>query len=181
MILLLKARGRARNRNGDGLRPASMCGMRMSVARFAIVVLLLAAAAGCTASGASTGNFDLKPDRLGWYVGERAHFTLNLTPSLTKQAPDYVIDRNFALEEIRFDERGATVGGDFETRNPDDLKLTLVQNGTEGQEFTLNHVHPGIDIYLDIPEKLRDSQYVLEVKLFKVGWIKSEPFRVDEK
>lgn len=151
--------------------------------RASLTILLLAslALAGCTATGASGGNFELKPDRIGWYVGERAHFTLNLTPSMTKQAPDYLLDRDFAIEEIRFEERGAAVGGDFETRDPDLVGLVLSQNGTEGQEFKLDARNPGIDIHIDIPEKLRDSEYVLELQLFKVGWVKSEPFRVDER
>lgn len=156
-------------------------GSHMSVARWGLILLVVAAAAGCTASGASTGNFELKPDRIGWYVGERAHFELNLTPSLTKQAPEYVIDRNFAIEEIRYNERGASIGGDFETRNPDDVNLRLMQDGVEGNEFTLGAADPTVDIYVDIPDRLRDSEYTLEIKLFKVGWVKSEPFRVDER
>lgn len=153
----------------------------MSMPRAAFVILLAALAAGCTASGATASNFELKPERIGWYTGETARFTLNLTPSVTKQAPEYLIDRNFAIEEIRYDERGATFGGDFETRNPDDLSLLLVQNATVGDEFRLDRNSPGIDIYLEVPEKLRDSEYVLELKLFNAGWVKSDPFRVDEK
>jgi hypothetical protein len=151
--------------------------------RVGLTILLLAVLlfAGCTASGASGGNFELTPDRIGWYVGERAHFTLNLTPSLTKQAPDYLVDRDFAIEEIRFEERGAAVGGDFETRDPDAVGLILSQNGTSGQEFKLDARNPGLDIYIDVPAKLRDSEYVLELRMFKVGWVKSEPFRVDER
>jgi hypothetical protein len=155
--------------------------MRMPMPRLALVIVLVALAAGCTASGASSSNFDLKPSRIGWYTGETATFTLNLTPSLTKQAPDYVIDRHFAIEEIRFDERGANFGGDFETRDPDDVLLVLQQNGTVGEEFRLDTANPSVDIHVRIPEKLRDSEYVLELRLFNAGWVKSEPFRVDER
>jgi hypothetical protein len=140
----------------------------------------LAFMAGCTAAGASGGNFELTPEKIGWYTGERAHFTLTLTPSLTKQSPDYLLDRHFAIEEIRYEEKGVAVGGDYETRDPDDINLLLMQNGTAGEEFTLDVQNSAIDIYVDVPEKLRDSEYTLELKLFKVGWVKSDPFRVDE-
>lgn len=149
--------------------------------RVAFVILVAAFAAGCTSASAGTSNFDLKPDRIGWYTGETARFMLNLTPSVTKQAPTYLIDRHFAIEEIRFDERGASFGGDYETRNPDDVHLVLVQNGTGGEEFQLTRDTPGVDIFVRIPEKLRDSEYVLELKLFNAGWVRSEPFRVDER
>lgn len=151
--------------------------------RATLLVALLAAAAiaGCTAEGASTGNFELTPERIGWYTGETARFTLNITPSVTRQAPDYVLDRYFAIEEIRYDERGASFGGDYETRNPDELDLTLIQNGTAGEQFVLNADAPRVDIELDVPQNLRDSEYVLELRLFKVGWVKSEPFRIDER
>lgn len=142
-------------------------------------VLLVALVAGCTAEGAKTGNFELTPDRIGWYTGETASFTLNITSSITRQAPDYRIDRNFAIEEIRYDEKGAALGGDFETRNPDDVRLRLSQNGTVGHEFILDAESPTLTLELDVPEDLRDSEYVLEVKLFQVGWVKSSPFRVD--
>jgi hypothetical protein len=143
--------------------------------------LALAFLAGCTASGASGGNFELAPEKIGWYIGERAHFTLSIEPSLTKQSPDYLLDRHFAIEEIRYEERGAAIGGDYATRNPDDINLVMVQNETEGDEFTLNAIAPAVEIYVDIPAKLRDSEYVLEIELFKAGWVKSEPFRVDER
>lgn len=137
--------------------------------------------AGCTASGASSGNFELIPERVGWYTGETAQFTLNITPSITRQAPGYTIDRYFAIEEIRYDEKGASFGGDYETRDPDALHLKLIQDGVVGEEFALDSESPTILITLDVPAKLRDSEYVLELKLFKVGWVKSEPFRVDER
>jgi hypothetical protein len=156
-------------------RQASMRTLALALA------LALALLAGCTATGASGGNFELTPERIGWYIGERAHFTLTITPSLTKQAPDYILDRHFAIEEIRFEERGAALGGDFVTRNPDDIDLVMVQNETEGTEFTMSAVNAHVELYVDIPAKLRDSEYVLELELFKAGWVKSEPFRVDER
>lgn len=144
-------------------------------------IIALAGLAGCTATGASGGNFELTPEKIGWYTGERAHFQLNLTPSLTKQAPAYLLDRHFAIEEIRYEERGAHFGGDFETRDPDEVGLVLHQDGMAGEEFTLDATNPTIDLYVDVPEKLRDSEYVLALKLFNVGWVKSGPFRVDER
>lgn len=141
---------------------------------------IVALFAGCTAS-ASGGNFDLVPERIGWYAGERAHFMLNITSSLTKQAPEYTIDRNFAIEEIRYEERGANMGGDYETRNPDDVGLVLRRGEESAEQFPLSPDHPSLDLYLDVPTNLRDSEYVLELKLFKVGWVKSEPFRVDQR
>lgn len=146
-----------------------------------LFTLVFVLAAGCTASGASSGNFELVPERVGWYTGETAEFTLNITPSITRQAPGYTIDRYFAIEEIRYEERGAAYGGDYRTRDPDELHLTLVQNGVAGEVFVLDSVNPTVTILLDVPAKLRDSEYQLELELFKVGWVKSEPFRVDER
>lgn len=153
----------------------------MSASRMAALVLVAAVAAGCTASGASTSNFELKPERIGWYAGDEAVFHLNLTPSLTKSDPAFTIDRQFAIEEIRFNERGVAVGGDYKTRNPNEVSLRLVRNGTEGEEFRLDPAAPGLELRMAIPDGLRDSEYVLELKLFDVGWVKSEPFRVDKR
>jgi len=149
--------------------------------RLAALLGLALVVAGCTASGASSGNFQLTPDRVGWYIGDTAQFTLNITPSITRQAPGYTIDRYFAIEEIRYNEKGASFGGDFETRNPDDVDLKLIQHNVVGEEFVLDVDNPTVTIQLEVPQKLRDSEYVLELKLFKVGWVKSEPFRVDER
>lgn len=147
----------------------------------ALTLVALAALAGCTASGASTSNFDLKPQKIGWYTGETAHFTLNISKSLTHSTPSFTVDRNFAIEDIKFNEKGLTFGGSFETKRPDELNFTLMQNGTAADQFVLDAQHPSVDIYLKIPEKLRDSEYTLELKLFQVGWVKSDPFRVDMK
>lgn len=151
--------------------------------RALVVLTLLAVAtlAGCSANGASTSNFDLKPQAIGWYTGDTAHFTLNITKSLTHSAPSFTIDRHFAVEEIKFNEKGLTFGGGFDTKQPDEVNLTLMQNGTVADQFTLDKEHPSLEVYLKVPEKLRDSEYTLELKLFQVGWVKSEPFRVDTK
>ena len=41
--------------------------------------------------------------------------------------------------------------------------------------------HATIDLYVKIPETLRNSEYTLEIKLFQVGWVKSDVFRIDTK
>lgn len=143
------------------------------------LLVALAVLAGCTASGASTSNFELRPDRIGWFTGQEAHFTLNLTKSLTHSAPSFTIDRQFAVEEIKFNEKGLSFGGSFDTKNPGDVSLRLMQNGTAGDQFTMDAQHPSVDVYVKIPDKLRNSEYSLEMKLFQVGWVKSDTFRVD--
>lgn len=154
--------------------------LRQRTLAFALV-FAFALACGCTASGASSGNFELVPERVGWYIGETAQFTLNITPSLTRQSPGYTVDRDFAIEEIQYEERGAHLGGDFETRDTDELHLVILQHGAAVDEATLDADHPTLTLQLDVPEKLRDSEYVLAIKLFKVGWVKSDPFRIDER
>lgn len=144
-----------------------------------LVVLFAAAGAGCTAEGATTGNFELAPQAIGWYAGEEAVFTLTLTPSMTRSSPSFTLDRDFALEELNFDEEGASFGGDYRTRNPRDVELRLVREGVEGESFVLDTENPSVDIHLRLPEDLRDSSYILELRLFKVGWVKSSEFRVD--
>jgi hypothetical protein len=146
-----------------------------------LALLVVAAFVGCTASGASTSNFDLKPQKIGWFTGETAHFTLNISKSMTHSAPSFTIDRQFAVEEIKFNEKGLNVGGSFDTKNPNDVNLTLMQNGTAGEQFTLNATSPSVDVYVKVPDGLRNSEYTLEIKLFNVGWIKSDTFRVDTK
>jgi hypothetical protein len=142
------------------------------------LLFALALVAGCTANGASTSNFELKPTKIGWFTGDQAHFTLNLTKSLTHAAPSFTIDGQFAVEEIKFNEKGLTFGGNFDTRKPGDVALRLEQNGTVAPEFKMDADHPTVDVYVKIPESLRNSEYTLEMKLFQVGWVKSEPFRV---
>lgn len=153
----------------------------MSRSRLVLVLAVVAVFAGCTSAAAGTSNFALEPTRIGWYAGETGVFHLNLTPSMTKKDPDFLLDRHFAIEELRFNERGANIGGDYETRDMDDVKLVLSQGNVTAEEFRLDSDNPSVTVTLQIPEKLRDSEYVLEMKLFTVGWVKSEPFRVDER
>lgn len=143
------------------------------------LVLIVPLLAGCTADGASTANFDLTPDRVGWYAGDTATFNLSVSSSLLKSSPTFTIDRRFAIEEIQLTEKGITVGGDYKTKNPDDVALTLTRGNETTEEFTLDKEHPSLGVSLTLPTKLRDSEYSLELKLFKVGWVKSEKFRVD--
>jgi len=143
------------------------------------LIVALALLAGCTASGASASNFELKPDKIGWFTGEEAHFTLNITKSMTHASPSFTIDRQFAVEEIKFNEKGLTFGGSFDTKSPNDVSLRLTQNGTSADQFQMDAAHPTVDVYVKVPEKLRNSEYTLELKLFQVGWVKSDTFRVD--
>lgn len=143
-----------------------------------LVALLLA---GCSASGATTGNFELTPARVGWYAGDEARFHLNLTPSLMHGKPSFTIDRRFAIEEVNFDERGIRFGGDHATRDPDSIGLKLERDGETRDEWTLDKEHPSVDVVLTLPESLKDSEYALELKVFDVGWVKSDAFRVDHR
>lgn len=160
---------------GDGGAGMPMPG----TSRLLVALLCALAFAGCTASGASTGNFSLEPQRVGWYAGEEAHFVLALSPSLTRSSPQFTIDRHFAIEEIRLVEKGVSFGGDYGTRDPLDVSLRLSRDGVEADEFVLDADRPSVDVHLTLPEKLRDSEYVLELELFKVGRVKSDSFRVD--
>jgi len=146
-----------------------------------LVLVSLAAVvlAGCTASGAMPANFTLEPRAVGWYAGEEAHFVLQIEPSVVQKQPEFVLDRHFAIEEIRFEESGAKLGGDYKTRDPDSVQLRLVQDGVDVDEAVLSADHPRVDLYVTLPTDLRDSAYTLELELFQVGWVKSELFRVD--
>lgn len=143
-------------------------------------VIALAALAGCTAD-ASTGNFSLVPARVGWFAGDTATFTLTIGSSLLNAEPSFTIDRRFAIEKIELSEQGVRFGGDYSTRDPDAISLTLLRDGNASEEFVLNASHPSIDLSLRLPEDMRDSEYALELKLFKVGWVKSDKFRIDRR
>lgn len=147
------------------------------------LILLLAAGllAGCAASGASTSNFELTPTRVGWFAGEEASFTMSLTATLLRSEPSFEIDRRFALEEILLNERGMRVGGDHKTREPDDVQLRLLRGGVEQESWTLDSSTRDLEVRLVLPDTLEDSEYQLELKVFEVGWVKSEPFRVDRR
>ncbi|HWH07865.1 MAG TPA: hypothetical protein VNX21_01610, partial [Candidatus Thermoplasmatota archaeon] len=112
---------------------------------------------------------------------DEARFHLNLTPSLLHKSPEFTVDRRFALEEVNFDERGARFGGDHATRDPDSINLRLERDGEAREEWTLDKANPGVDVVLTLPPTLKDSEYALELKVFEVGWVKSEPFRVDRR
>ena len=141
--------------------------------------MLVALLAGCTADGASTGNFELKPARIGWHTGDEAHFYLNLSSSITHSAPTYTIDSTYAVEEIKITEKGLKFGGDFDTKDATQIALRFTQNGTESKEFLLDKTNNSLDVWLKVPQDLRNSEYSLEIKLFNVGWVKSDTFRVD--
>lgn len=151
--------------------------MPMHARVFLAPLLVALALAGCADVG--KGNFDLKPQSIGWFAGDEAHFTLEITSSLLGDVPAFTIDRRFAIEEMQLTEKGMGFGGDFETRDPDALDLRLAMGNETGERFTLDGDHPKLDLYVRLPQDLRDSEYVLEMKLFKVGWVKSESFRVD--
>ena len=144
-------------------------------------VAAAASLAGCSAEGASTGNFSLKPQKVGWYVGEEARFTLALESSFFRSDPSFTIDRHFAIEEIKFEEDKFTFGGDYETRDPEAVKLRLARDNRTADEFHLSAESPSIDVFVTLPEGLRDSTYTLSLKLFEVGWVESSTFRVDHR
>ena len=139
------------------------------------------ALAGCSSGGAGKGNFDLQPQKVGWFVGEEGHFRLTIKETMFRSEPSYTIDRRFAIQEIRFNEKGIGLGGNYETRNPDDVHLRLSRNNVTADEFVLDKDRPSVDIHLTIPNTLKDSQYFLELDLFQVGWIESGVFRVDHR
>ena len=154
---------------------------RMRAPTMLFTLVALAALAGCTAEGAGSSNFDLRPTRVGWFAGDEATFTLSVGSSLLNGAPNFTIDRRFAIERLDLTEQGVKVGGDYETKDPDSVGLTLSRDGNVSDEFTLDAQHPSIDIALTLPGDLRDSEYALELKLFKVGWVTSDEFRVDRR
>jgi hypothetical protein len=153
--------------------------MRAPALAFALASAFLLA--GCTAEGAGSSNFDLRPTRVGWFAGDEATFTLSVGSSLLNGAPNFTIDRRFAIERIDLTEQGIRFGGNYETKDPDAVGLVLSRGGNASDEFTLDEQNPTIDVALTLPADLRDSEYALELKLFKVGWVKSEKFRVDRR
>jgi hypothetical protein len=151
----------------------------MLVRPLAFAFVFAFALAGCTAQGAGTSNFTLTPSQIGWYVGDEAKFVLAISSSIMHSSPSFVVDRQFAIEEIQYAEKGLTFGHDFTTQDPNAVSLRLERNGTQAEKFTLDEAHPRIDVVLKVPGELRDSEYTLELKLFKVGTVKSDKFRVD--
>lgn len=148
----------------------------------AFLLVLAPLSAGCfAAEGAGTANFSLTPQKVGWYAGDEARFVLAIESSFFRSDPAFTVDRHFAIEEIRFEEDGVSFGGDFETRNPDDVRLRLVRDNVTGTEFVLNGTAPSLDMFVTLPEDLRDSRYTMSLKLFEVGWVESSVFRVDRR
>lgn len=156
-------------------------GMPLHARVFFLLLALSVAAAGCSSADVGKGNFELTPQRIGWYAGDNATFTLELKSSLTRSDPSFTVDRRFAIEEIQLNEKGLKLGGDYETRDPDALGLTLSRDNVTADEWVLDSENRSILVTITLPEDLRDSEYTLEIKLFQVGWIKSEPFRVDKR
>jgi hypothetical protein len=151
-------------------------------AGLALALVVALGLAGCTAAGAGTSNFSLKPATIGWYAGDEARFTLAISSSLLHSKPSFVIDRDFAIEEIQLDESGLKFGGDYSTKDPNAVGLRLAQGGSaNATNYTLDATHPSVDVYVTLPSSLRDSEYQLELKLFDVGWVKSDAFRVDHR
>lgn len=157
--------------------------MPLPARRLVLAALLTLAAglAGCAAEGASTSNFSLSPQKVGWYAGEEAHFVLTISPSLLNSQPSFTIDRRFAIEEIELEEQGFTFGGDYSTKDPDEIALRLERANATSAEFVLTPDAPSLDVRLNLPADLRDSEYVLQMKLFNVGWVESDVFRVDRR
>lgn len=154
--------------------------MSLRAVHLLLALAVASALAGCASdAGAAKSNFDLTPQRIGWYAGEEARFTLQLTPTLLRGEPSFTLDRRFAIEEVQLTEKGMGFGGDFSTREPDDLELRLVRGNETAEEFVLDSTNRTVDLVFRLPEDLRDSEYVLEMRIFQVGWIKSGAFRVD--
>lgn len=148
--------------------------MRSIVALGALLVAT--ALAGCV-SEVSTADFELKPTEVGWRAGQEALFLLRFTPD-GDTLHTYDIDPVFAIEEIRFEKGGLNAFGDFETKRAADVSVALVQEGTVVSNWTLTPSAAQVGIRLKLPESLDNDAYTLEMKLFKVGWIESDVFRV---
>lgn len=177
----IRAAGPLAMRKGLVLARQVLRGMPMRSVGWITCLLIAATLAGCAAEGASTSNFLLTPHKVGWYAGDEASFTLRLEPTFFKSDPSFTVDRHFAIEEIKFEEEGLTFGGDFDTRNPDEVKLRLLRDGMAAEEFDLDAENPEVEVRLVLPDDLRDSSYTLSIKLFEVGWIESGVFRVDHR
>ena len=155
--------------------------MRSARWTMTLAVIAVAALAGCSAEGASTGNFSLRPQKVGWYAGDEAAFTLAIESSFFRSDPSFTVDRRFAIEEVRFEEDKFTFGGDYETRDPDAVGLRLARDNRTADEFLLDAEHPSIEVRVTLPAELRDSSYTFALKLFEVGWVESSVFRVDHR
>lgn len=154
----------------------------MRIGSFLVLGLLVIAPvlSGCVEEGeADTSNFRLEPQRVGWNAGDVARFTLSIQETRFSKNPEYTVDRDFAIAEVELDARGVGLGGDYRTRNADDVDLRLYRNGTLVEEAPLDSANSSVDLTLRLPENLKDAEYVLALRLFEVGWVTSEPFRVN--
>lgn len=150
----------------------------MHVRQFVPFVALLAAAAlaGCT-SDLSSADFTLKPTEVGWKIGQEALFNLQFHPE-GSDVRTYNLDPVFAIEQVRFEKGGLNAFGDYETKRAAELSVGLVSEGREVANYTLTPSAAQIGLRVKIPDSLDNDEYTLEVELFKVGWVKSDVFRV---
>lgn len=134
------------------------------------------ALAGCT-STLSASHFELKPTEIGWKIGQNALFHLHFDPGTSDQR-EYTVDPVFAITEVRFEKNGLNAFGDYATTRAADLEIALVRGGDPVANYTLTPSARQIGLQLKVPDQLDDGEYRLEIKLFKVGWVKSDVFRV---
>jgi hypothetical protein len=144
----------------------------------AIAGMLLAGVfAGC-ASSLGTSNFTINPTEVGWKTGEEAVFVLHFNPE-NANPNVYTVDPVFAISEVKFEQDGIHLWGDYDTkRAQNDLGLAVLSNGSPVQNFTLTSSSPAAELRVQVPTSLGDGQYRLDVDLFQVGWVKSDLFRV---
>lgn len=141
-------------------------------------VVLAALLAGCTGSSLGPSNFAITPNQIGWNVGDEASFTLTLKPTMLVKEPVYTLDPDFAIAELALDRQGAGFGG-YSTKKSSDVGLHIRQGNAPVEEAALDPGNATVEIRLELPENLNDAEYVLELRLFEVGWVKSAPFRVN--
>lgn len=142
---------------------------------------LVSGLAGCATvrSDAGVSNFELAPERVGWNVSDEARFTLSIKGGLLGDAPAYVVDRDFAIEEVFLHERGWAPNANHRTKDPASVGLKLLKDGSEVAEAPLGPGNESLTIAITLPDSLADSEYALEIELFQVGRVKSAPFRVN--
>ncbi|MHB8584226.1 MAG: hypothetical protein ACYDDF_00100 [Thermoplasmatota archaeon] len=151
--------------------------MRTVLAIVTLVALLsTAVVAGCV-SGLSTSNFTISPTAIGWRVGDDAVFIIRFDPQ-GASVQTYTIDPVFAVSEVKFEQDGLHFWGDYDTKNAvSDLQASILSNGSPVSNYTLASNSPEVQLRVHVPS-ISDGQYHLDVDLFKVGWVKSDLFRV---
>ncbi len=142
-----------------------------------IVLLLPTLLAGCTSL--DSGNFTLKATKIGWNIGARANFSLTLEAGRFQEDPVYTIDPLFAIEEVAFERAGANVFGDYSTKTSSDVGLRLLVAGKPVETAELSTGSPTVIIQVTIPDSLEDDTYHFVLKLFEVGTVESNAFRVN--